>query len=96
MGKKKITNRLSEPVRHPVPSEGELGSPLDYFTDPRSERHPPFFTLPLVPPATSGDPDDLSTCSDFESGVADLSSHSSSAGDDAKEVNSDEVVNTNS
>ncbi|RXN25496.1 myotubularin-related 7-like isoform X1 [Labeo rohita] len=89
-GEMRKTNKLSERVRRPIPTERELGSPLDYFTTPRSEKHTPSFTLPLelAAPPKNGDPDDLSTCSDFESGVADLSSHSSSAGDD-------EVVKTN-
>ncbi|XP_056628589.1 myotubularin-related protein 7b isoform X1 [Triplophysa dalaica] len=96
-GERTNTNRPSEQVRRPIPNKGELGSPLDYFTDLRSETHPPFSTLPMASPAplTSGDPDDLSTCSDFESGVADLSSHSSSAGDEAKEPDSDEGVIAN-
>lgn len=86
-GERKKTKKLSERARRPIPSECELGSPLDYFTTPRSEKHTPSFTLPLELAAQpkTGDPDDLSTCSDFESGVADLSSHSSSAGDDAKD-----------
>ncbi|XP_076001489.1 phosphatidylinositol-3-phosphate phosphatase MTMR7-like [Genypterus blacodes] len=40
----------------------------------------------------SHDPDDLSGCSDLESGVADLSSRSSSGGDDSKDRDSDEAV----
>ncbi|XP_067298015.1 myotubularin-related protein 7b isoform X1 [Pseudorasbora parva] len=86
-GDRKKTKKLSERAHRPIPSECELGSPLDYFTTPGSEKHTPSFTLPLELAAQpkSGDPDDLSTCSDFESGVADLSSHSSSAGDDAKD-----------
>ncbi|XP_016360100.1 myotubularin-related protein 7-like isoform X2 [Sinocyclocheilus anshuiensis] len=91
------TNKLSERVRHPIPTESKLSSPLDYFTTTRSEKHTPSFTLPLelAAPSKNSDPDDLSTCSDFESGVADLSSHSSSAGDDAKDPDSDEAVKTN-
>lgn len=44
-------------------------------------------TLPLGPHTKlkSHDPDDLSTCSDLESGVADLSSRSSSGGDYGKD-----------
>lgn len=38
--------------------------------------------------------DDLSTCSDLESGVADLSSRSSTGGDDGKDPDSDEAVFT--
>ncbi|XP_016384918.1 myotubularin-related protein 7-like isoform X2 [Sinocyclocheilus rhinocerous] len=96
-GGRKKTNKLSERVRRPIPTESKLSSPLDYFTTTRSEKHTPSFTLPLelAAPPKNGDPDDLSTCSDFESGVADLSSHSSSAGDDAKDPDSDEAVKTN-
>lgn len=46
-------------------------------------------TLPLRPHTQQlkgHDPDDLSACSDLESGVADLSSRSSSGGDDGKDV----------
>ncbi|XP_016092365.1 myotubularin-related protein 7-like [Sinocyclocheilus grahami] len=96
-GGRKKTNKLSERVRRPIPTESKPSSPLDYFTTTRSEKHTPSFTLPLelAAPPKNGDPDDLSTCSDFESGVADLSSHSSSAGDDAKDPDSDEAVKTN-
>ncbi|KAM4604225.1 myotubularin-related protein 7b [Polymixia lowei] len=47
----------------------------------------PVLTLPLgsSPQVKGHDPDDLSTCSDLESGVADLSSRSSSGGDDSKD-----------
>ncbi|XP_006806637.1 myotubularin-related protein 7-like [Neolamprologus brichardi] len=47
----------------------------------------PALSLPLGPHAQlkSHDPDDLSTCSDLESGVADLSSRSSSGGDVGKD-----------
>ncbi len=94
---RKKTNKLSECVRRPIPTKSELSSPLDYFTTSRSEKHTPSFTLPLqlAAPHKNGDPDDLSTCSDFESGVADLSSYSSSGGDDAKDPDSDEVVKAN-
>ncbi|XP_016417344.1 myotubularin-related protein 7-like [Sinocyclocheilus rhinocerous] len=96
-GERKKTNKLSERVRRPIPTESELSSPLDYFTTPRSEKNTPSFTLPLqlAAPHKNGDPDDLSTCSDFESGVADLSSYSSSGGDDTKDPDSDEVVKAN-
>lgn len=51
-------------------------------------------TRPSGPPVQvrSHDPDDLSSCSDLESGVADLSSRSSSGGDDSKDRDSDEAV----
>lgn len=96
-GGRKKTNKLSERVRRPIPTESKLSSPLDYFTTTRSEKHTPSFTLPLelAAPPKNGDPDDLSTCSDFESGVADLSSYSSSGGDDTKDPDSDEVVKAN-
>lgn len=47
----------------------------------------PALSLPLGPHTQlkSHDPDDLSTCSDLESGVADLSSRSSSGGDVGKD-----------
>ncbi|XP_030643738.1 myotubularin-related protein 7b [Chanos chanos] len=71
--------------------------PQDFLTCTSStsevKRHNPSFTLPLVPPKGS-DPDDLSACSDLESGVADLSSRSSSAGDDCKDPDSDEAAST--
>lgn len=52
-------------------------------------------TLPSGPSSVqvrSHDPDDLSGYSDLESGVADLSSRSSSGGDDSKDPDSDEAV----
>ncbi|KAM8771729.1 myotubularin-related protein 7b isoform 1-T1 [Acanthopagrus schlegelii] len=56
----------------------------------------PALTLPLGLHShlKSHDPDDLSTCSDLESGVADLSSRSSSGGEDRKDLDSDEAVFT--
>lgn len=56
----------------------------------------PALTLPLGLHShlKSHDPDDLSTCSDLESGVADLSSRSSSGGEDRKDPDSDEAVFT--
>lgn len=53
----------------------------------------PTLTLPLGPHShlKSHNPDDLSTCSDLESGVGDLSSRSSSGGDDRKDPDSDEA-----
>ncbi|KAM3865052.1 myotubularin-related protein 7b [Diretmus argenteus] len=53
-------------------------------------------TLPLGPPvqAKARNPDDLSACSDLESGVGDLSSRSSSGGDDNKDPDSDEAAFT--
>lgn len=47
----------------------------------------PSLTLPLG--LKGHDPNDLSTCSDLESGVADLSSHSSSGGDESKDPDPD-------
>ncbi|XP_052401413.1 myotubularin-related protein 7 isoform X1 [Carassius gibelio] len=96
-GERKKTKKLSEHVRRPIPTESELSSPQDYFTTPRGEKNTPSFTLQLqlATPHKNGDPDDLSTGSDFESGVADLSSYSSSGGDDTKDPDSDEVVKAN-
>ncbi|KAI4880105.1 hypothetical protein NFI96_031690, partial [Prochilodus magdalenae] len=81
-------NGVTERSHRVIPKDGEAGSPLDYFT---CVNHAPSFTLPLKSPTTlkSSDPDDLSACSDLESGVADLSSHASSACDDTKDPESD-------
>lgn len=53
----------------------------------KTQTKEPALSLPLGPHAQlkSHDPDDLSTCSDLESGVADLSSRSSSGGDVGKD-----------
>uniref|UniRef100_UPI003AAB719B myotubularin-related protein 7b n=1 Tax=Centroberyx gerrardi TaxID=166262 RepID=UPI003AAB719B len=72
------------PTTHAPPTAGPApasGPPKD-----------PALTLPLGPAVQvkGRDPDDLSTCSDLESGVADLSSRSSSGGDDGKD--SDEAA----
>ena len=66
--------------------EGVAESPQDYFpcwdSAPERERKAPPFSLPLASALDVGEPDDLSACSDLESGVADLSSRSSSSGND--------------
>lgn len=53
----------------------------------KAQTKEPTLTLPLGPQShlKGHDPDDLSTCSDLESGVADLSSRSSSGGDYGKD-----------
>ncbi|XP_053336333.1 myotubularin-related protein 7b [Clarias gariepinus] len=75
--------------------ENDVGDPQDYFScvNPE-ENHTPSLTLPLKSSTTckAGDADDLSVCSDLESGVADLSSHASSSCDDAKEPRLDEAA----
>lgn len=79
------------------PDEDELVTRQDYFTcvshAAGTGSHAPSFTLPLKLPTTpkATDADDLS-CSDLESGVADLSSHASSSCDDTKEPHLDEAV----
>lgn len=90
----KTTSRASDwtPRRvAPGPGPGQAGdgvaeSPQDYFpcvdTGPERERKAPPLSLPLGSALGAGEPDDLSACSDLESGVADLSSRSSSGGDD--------------
>ncbi|MCJ8749304.1 hypothetical protein PDJAM_G00174750 [Pangasius djambal] len=76
--------------------ENDISNPQDYFTcmNPGTENHAPSFTLPLKSPTTprTTDADDLSVCSDLESGVADLSSHASSSCDDAKDPHLDEAA----
>ncbi|KAG5285763.1 hypothetical protein AALO_G00007180 [Alosa alosa] len=88
----KMMSRASDwtPRRAPPASdragEGVAESPQDYFpcvdSAPERERKTPPASLPLVSALGAGEPDDLSACSDLESGVADLSSRSSSGGDD--------------
>ncbi|KAM9313819.1 myotubularin-related protein 7b isoform 2-T2 [Pholidichthys leucotaenia] len=64
----------------PATTHGRLISGPDGQTDRKAPRKDPALTLPLR------DTDDFSACSDLESGVADLSSRSSSGGDDNKEA----------
>ncbi|TRY88057.1 hypothetical protein DNTS_000039 [Danionella cerebrum] len=80
------TNRLIEHV-----NDNKLSSLQEHITTPRSRKHTPSFTLPLTPSDNSTDPGEPSSCSDLESGVADLSSQSSSAGDDVKDLYSDHL-----
>ncbi|XP_062864227.1 myotubularin-related protein 7b [Trichomycterus rosablanca] len=72
--------------------------PQDYFTcrssTPGGKNHTASFTLPLKSPKGS-EHDDLSACSDIESGVADLSSYASSACEDIKYPDSDEMAYAN-
>ncbi|XP_069024536.1 phosphatidylinositol-3-phosphate phosphatase MTMR7-like isoform X1 [Embiotoca jacksoni] len=75
----------TDPITSPAPDDGHALS-----SQPANQKAPPTdpaLTLPLGPHTQlkSHDPDDLSTCSDLESGVADLSSRSSSGGDDGKD-----------
>ncbi|KAG7313844.1 hypothetical protein KOW79_022340 [Hemibagrus wyckioides] len=81
----------TEPSYRMLPKENER---QDYITcmSPAAGtvNHAPSFTLPLTPKAA--DADDLSVCSDLESGVADLSSHASSSCDDTKDPHLDEAA----
>ncbi|KAK2865522.1 hypothetical protein Q7C36_001578 [Tachysurus vachellii] len=78
--------------------ENKVGERRDFITCKNSaaatENHAPSFTLPLTSPTDpeAGDVDDLSVCSDLESGVADLSSHASSSCDDTKDPHLDEAA----
>ncbi|XP_026874643.2 myotubularin-related protein 7b isoform X1 [Electrophorus electricus] len=92
-------NRAIELSPGPTVKHGEVTSPQDYLVStsptPIAEKHASSFTLPLKSSTTGrSDPDDLSVCSDLESGVADLSSHASSSCDDAKDPDSDEASYT--
>lgn len=84
------TNGATELSPRTLLKERHVSEPQDYF---RMENHAPSFTLPLKSPTTpkATDADDLSVCSDLESGVADLSSHASSSCDDAKDPHLDEA-----
>lgn len=76
-----------DPITSPAQDNGHTLSSKP--ADRKAQIKDPALTLPLGPAAPaqlkSHDPDDLSTCSDMESGVADLSSRSSSGGDDSKD-----------
>ncbi|GAA6084292.1 myotubularin-related protein 7b isoform X1, partial [Tachysurus ichikawai] len=75
--------------------ENKVGERQDFISCMNSatgtENHAPSFTLPLTSPTNpkATDADDLSVCSDLESGVADLSSHASSSCDDTKDPHLD-------
>ncbi|KAG8014988.1 Myotubularin-related protein 7, partial [Nibea albiflora] len=82
----------TDPITSPIQDNGyALASET---ANQKAQTKDPALTLPLGPHAhlKSHDPDDLSTCSDLESGVADLSSRSSSGGDDRKDPDSDEAA----
>ncbi|KAF4071696.1 hypothetical protein AMELA_G00276210 [Ameiurus melas] len=93
---RRLKNGATERAYRTLRRETEVGDAQDYFT--RISRgtgsHAPSFTLPLKSPTTpkACDADDLSVCSDLESGVADLSSHASSSCDDAKDPHLDEAA----
>lgn len=84
--------RVGPPSGQPVTTTSPTQDHCPSLT-PGHKREPqgPALILPLGPPKAP-DPDDLSACSDVESGVADLSSRSSSGGDDGKDPDSDEAV----
>lgn len=75
----------TEPITSPAQDNSHTLSSVP--ANQKAHTKDPTFTLPLGPHSQlkSHDPDDLSTCSDLESGVADLSSRSSSGGDDGKD-----------
>ncbi|XP_053474853.1 myotubularin-related protein 7b isoform X1 [Ictalurus furcatus] len=89
-------NGATERTYRTLLKETEVGDAQDYFTciSQGTGSHAPSFTLPLKSPTTpkACDADDLSVCSDLESGVADLSSHASSSCDDAKDPHLDEAA----
>ncbi len=84
----------TDPITSPAQDKGHALSSEP--TNQKAQTKDPALTLPLGlhTHLKSHDPDDLSSCSDLESGVADLSRHSSSGGDDGKDPDSDEVAFT--
>ncbi|XP_049901542.1 myotubularin-related protein 7-like [Epinephelus moara] len=84
----------TDPITSPAQDNGHALSSEP--ANRKTQTKDPDLTLPLRAHAQlkSHNPDDLSTCSDLESGVADLSSRSSSGGDDGKDPDSDEAVFT--
>lgn len=84
----------TDPITSPAQDNGHALSSEP--ANQKAQTKDPALTLPLGPPVQlkSHDPDDLSTCSDLESGVADLSSRSSSGGDDGKDPYTDEAAFT--
>lgn len=74
------------PITSPAQDNGHAVSSEP--ANQKAQTKEPALTLPIGPQAQlkSHDPDDLSTCSDLESGVADLSSRSSSGGDYGKDL----------
>ncbi|XP_045078724.1 myotubularin-related protein 7b isoform X1 [Coregonus clupeaformis] len=91
-GQRKTNKVYEEECRPggPPTGDGPVSSPPQDYCPSRRGPPGPAMTLPLGPPK-GPDPDDLSSaCSDMESGVADLSSRSSSGGDDSRDP--DEAV----
>ncbi|XP_035515398.1 myotubularin-related protein 7-like [Morone saxatilis] len=82
----------TDPITSPAQDNGHTLSSEP--ANQKAQTKDPVLILPLGPHThlKSHDPDDLSTCSDLESGVADLSSRSSSGGDDRKDPDSDEAA----
>lgn len=82
---------FTDPITSPVQDNGHALRSAS--TKWQTQLMNPAFTLPVGPDANfkTYEPDDLSACSDLESGVADLSSRSSSGGDDRKDPDSDEA-----
>lgn len=82
---------FTDPITSPVQDNGHALCSAP--TNGKTQITNPAFTLPLEPDThfKTHNPDDLSACSDLESGVADLSSRSSSGGDDRKDPDSDEA-----
>ncbi len=83
-----------EPITSPAQKNGHTIS--SEAANQKAQTKDPALTLPLRlhVQLKNHDPDELSTCSDLESGVADLSSRSSSGGDDRKDPDSDEAAFT--
>lgn len=79
----------TDPISSPAQDNGH--ALCSEAANQKTQTKDPDLTLPLGPHTQlkSHNPDDLSTCSDLESGVADLSS-----GDDGKDPDSDEAVFT--
>lgn len=84
----------TDPISSPAQDKGHALSSEP--ANQKAQTKDPVLTMPLGPHThlKSHDPDDLSSCSDLESGVADLSSHSSSGGDDGKDPDSYDVAFT--
>lgn len=76
------------------PSRENGHTPSSASANQKAPAGDPILTLPLGqhPHAKRRDLDDLSAGSDLESGVADLSSRSSSGGEDRKDPDSDEAA----
>ena len=85
----------TDPITSPAQDNGHALSSKP--ANRKAQTKDPALTLPLGAAPNqlkSLEPDDLSTCSDLESGVADLSSRSSSGGDDGKDPDPDEAAFT--